>query len=484
MTKTIPSILIACFLTTSALAQITGSISGNVRDQQGGALAGASIRIVNDENGQSVTVLTDSTGRFHALSMPAGTYSLATSKQGLQNAEVKGLELSVAQEVVVNFELSAAGSRAARMIAKTVQGGVIDSRTIRDIPLVTRSYDLLATLAPGTITYAPGAGFSFEFSMGRRFSSDGGRGYTNSFLLDGTSINDHANGTPGNASSRNPGIESVREFTVLTGTNKAEYGQASGAIVAAVTRSGTNRLHGSAYLFHLNSEFSARNFFDFGDVPDYHSNQFGGSLGGPIRKNRTFFFGNYEGWREELGLTFVSIVPNASVHLAILPGFGGIGTQVLVAPSIRPFLALFPLPNSQDFGGGFGLFFYQAPLTTNGSYSLGRVDHQISDTVNLFGRYSFDDDNRVSPQFNPLFENTMSARRQYATVQLVHRFGSNKLNSFRLAYNRSAQAFDSLPKSPLGPETSFVPGQPIGAISVPWIDHIGNKHYSATTLEI
>jgi hypothetical protein len=353
---------------------------------------------------------------------------------------------------------------------QSTQSSVIDSRSIRELPLLGRSYDSLATLVPGTIAYGPGAGVSFEFSAGRRFSAAGGRGYTNSFLLDGTNINDHANGTPGNASGRNPGIEALREFTVLTETYKAEYGRASGAIIAAATRSGTNQLHGSAYAFHLNSAVSASGFFEnaFGvDQRPFRANQFGAALGGPIRRNRTFIFGNYEGWRQGLGRTTAALVPDQNAKQGLLPsGLPGQFRRVPIAPGISPFLSLYPDPNGQDFGSGVGLFFNSSTLATNGDYFLLRGDHQLTENISLFGRYSFDDDSRVTPQPIPVFEDVLSARRQYSTIQLTYALWPNLLNSFRFAYNRSAQFFDSVPTVPLPSGTSFVAGQPMGLLQV------------------
>ena len=156
---------------------------------------------------------------------------------------------------------------------------------------------------------------------GKGFRPPEGAAIPTRFCFDGTDINDHANGTPGNAGFRNPGIESVREFAVLTEGYKAEYGRASGGIVAAVTRSGTNQFHGSAYEFHSNSALNARNFFDLRTLP-YRANRFGASLGGPIRRDQTFFFTNYEGWREGLELFTGAVVPDQNARRGLLPGPG------------------------------------------------------------------------------------------------------------------------------------------------------------------
>src|SRR3989441_1266027 len=218
----------------------TGTISGTVKDQEGAAFAGASVRIVNDETGESRVIAADSAGRYWA-SLAPGNYRISIDQQGFEGVE-ESVALPPARDIVLNFERREAGSGGSRALVSWLEplSATIAPRTVRELPLSSRSYDALIPLVPGIIPYTPGAGFSFEFSAGPRFSAAGGRGYTNSFLLDGTG-NDHANGTPGNAGFRNPGIESVREFAMLTEGYKAEYGRASGGIVAGVTRSATNQ---------------------------------------------------------------------------------------------------------------------------------------------------------------------------------------------------------------------------------------------------
>lgn len=480
MARKISILTVICFLfwVADSNAQGTmGSISGTVQDRQGAAVPGATVRAVNDETGIARTVAADSAGRYMVLALGPGNYRASASQQGFQTVARTGIVLTVAREAVVNFELPPGGSSQTVEIpgdapavnsANATQAAVMERRSIGELPRGPGNYTGLIFLQPGVIDNGPASGTSFEFSAGQRFSAAGGRGYTNSFLLDGTDINDHANGTPGNASNRNPGIESVREFTVLTETYKAEYGRASGAIVAAVTRSGTNQLHGSAYEFHLNSATSARNFFDYRDgVPPFRANRFGGSLGGPVRKNRTFFFGNYEGWREGFELSTVAVVPDRNAKQGLLTtGFGGQLQQVPIAPGIRPFLSLYPDPNGASLGGGVGLFFNSPTLATNGDYFLLRGDHPLSEKISLFGRYAFDDDSRNLPQPVPVFDDVLSARRQYATLQVNEALRPSLFNSFRFAYNRTGQHFDSVPTIPVPGNLSFVAGQPMGLLRV------------------
>src|SRR5262249_15958465 len=156
----------------------------------------------------------------------------------------------------------------------------------------------------------PISGGSFVFGSGKRFSVGGQRGYSNSFLLDGTNINDQANGTPGGAAGTNLGVDTILEFKIFTNSFKAEYGHSAGSVVSAITRSGTNSLHGTVFEYIRNSALDVRNFFDVGSSPPtFKRNQFGGVLGGPIKKDKTFFFGGYEGLRQGLGTTQIATVP-------------------------------------------------------------------------------------------------------------------------------------------------------------------------------
>jgi len=468
----------------------TGSIWGTVKDQQGAVVVGATVGAVNEETGMMRTAVADLAGRYAMLSLSPGNYRVSASQPGFQTVARTGIVLTVAREAVVDFELprgdssqtvEGAGDAPPVNSTNSMQASLMDRRSIGELPRGYGNYTGLVLFEPGVTSYAPAAGSSFEFSAGQRFSATGGRGYTNSFLLDGTDINDHANGTPGNASFRNPGIESVREFAVLTEGYKAEYGRASGGIVAAVTRSGTNQFHGSAYEFHSNSAINARNFFDF-RTPPYRANRFGASLGGPVRRDQTFFFANYEGWREGLGIRSGAVVPDQNARRGLLPGPGG---QLQPAPGLQsgmlPFLALYPAPNGPELLSANGLpsgvarVLNSSTRTTNGDYGVVRLDHPISEKIQLVGRYAVDDDSTVSPQLAPVFNDVLSARRQYSTIQLTETLRPTLINSFRFAYNRTAQHLDSVPAVPIPANLTFVSGQPLGTITVGGLAPLGSS---------
>src|ERR1700757_4963583 len=203
--------------------------------------------------------------------------------------------------------------------------------------------EVIQSLQPGVVLTDPGAinGSPYRFGTGKRFSVGGQGSTTNSFLLDGTNINDQANGTPGGAAGTNLGVDTIREFKIFTNSFKAEYGHSNGGVITAITRSGTNSLHGTIFEYIRNSALDARNFFDVGSSPpSFKRNQFGGVLGGPIKKDKTFFFGGYEGLRQGLGTTLIATVPTLLARQGILPT----GT-VPVNPNSKPFLNLYPAPN-------------------------------------------------------------------------------------------------------------------------------------------
>jgi len=475
------TILVLLSMAAIAVAQVTtGTISGSVKDSSGAVLPGAKITILNQETGISRTLQSDSSGRYSAPSLNLGNYRITTSLEGFQTSVRSGITLTVGREAVVDFQLELGAvtqtvevTGEAPLVESTTSslGSLVDDRTIRDLPLNGRSFDQLAFLQPGVIGMGGGTSQGgFSYGSGRRFSVSGSRSDTNSFLLDGTDINDQANSTPGGASGNNLGVDTIREYKILTNSFSAEYGRSAGSVTSAVTRSGTNTLHGSIFEFIRNSHLDARNFFDLDTAhptvrsspPPFKRNQFGAVLGGPIQKDRTFFFGGYEGLRQGLGTTLISTVPTQDARTGKLPG----GVTVPVSPAIVPYLAIFPIPNGRDFGDGTAQFIYSPTNVVNEDNFMVRVDHQVNQKHSLFGRYSFDNDSVHAPDTNYGFATVNSGRRQYSTVQLNSILSPELLNNFRFAYNRTFQFTDDLPVIAIPESLSFIPGLPIGTINV------------------
>src|SRR5436309_3705395 len=374
-----------------ALAQVnTATISGTVRDSSGAVLPGVSVAIRNQDTGISRTVVTNETGRYSAAALGLGNYQVAVELPGFQRQVRSGITLTVGREAVVDFSLAVGavtqtvevkGEAPLVELTNANLGGLVDDRTIRDMPLNSRSWDTLAYTIPGVVKYGT-AGGSFNSGSGaNKFSVAGGRSYSNSFLLDGTDINDSSNSTPGGSAGTNLGVDAIKEFKIVAATFSAEYGRASGAVVSAVTRSGTNEFHGTLFEFLRNSALDARTIFDLEDhngdgkaeLPPFRRNQFGGVLGGPIHKDKTFFFGGYEGLRQARSETTIAVVPTIAAKRGILPcvaptnriagsegarlcpsspinSLGSYGTYTVTpSPKIVPFFQYYPDPNGQIF---------------------------------------------------------------------------------------------------------------------------------------
>src|SRR5260370_5855889 len=474
-------------LSLSLFSQVnTGTISGVVQDTSGAVIAGAMVTIRNVDTGTARTLTSDEGGRYIAPVLPLGNYEVRGQQTGFQTEVRSGIVLTVGREEVIN--LTAKVGRVAARVTVAAEAPVmetttaamsslVDDRSIRDLPLNGRSYDQLALLQPGVVTVGAGqASVACDFGTGTRFNVNGSRAYANTFLLDGTVINDHANGTPGGAAGNNLGVDGVQEFKINTLVAPAEYGRSSGGVVSAVTRSGTNTFHGSAFEFIRNNAFDSLGYFDQashggnGTIAPYRRNQFGAALGGPIKKDKTFFFGTYEGLRQGVGTIIAPEVPTAATRngdlpLGIFNDKKGIPTSeeklcastannichINVDPiKVLPYLNLFQAPTpgapDADLGDGTGIY-HAAPLQATGeNYFMTRVDHQITENMRIFARYSFDADHNVLPNFNgsSIAYYHDEARRQYATIQANNLLTPTVTNSLRFAYNRTFQHFDDV----------------------------------------
>jgi hypothetical protein len=463
-----------CLFSGVTWAQVnTGTISGTVKDSSGAVLPGSKIVILNEDTGISRTLEADANGLYTAPALELGHYRVTVTRDGFQTEIRTGIVLTVAREEVVDLSLTVGSvaqkvevTGAAPLVESTTAslGSLVDDQTIRDLPLNGRSYDQLDLLQPGVILTSPGtpSGNVFNYGTSKRFSVGGQRPDANLFLLDGTDVNDQANGTPAGASGSDLGVDTILEFKILTNEWSAQYGHSSGSITTVVTRSGTNDFHGTLFEYIRNHDLDARNYFDAASgPPPFIRNNFGGVLGGPIKKDKTFFFIGYEGLRQGLGTTLIATVPTALARQGILPS-----GDVTVNPAVVPYLSLWPLPNGRDFGNGTAQFISSPTIVTNQDNGMGRVDHQLNSKNNIFGRYWFDGDRIDSPQSIPGEVSTLQSRRQDATVQWTSLLSSNALNSFRFAYDRTADASVFGYTGNYGSGLSFVPGLPLGGIQL------------------
>lgn len=456
-----------------AQAQVsTGTISGTVKDSSGAVLPGAKVLLLNEETGIARTVQADADGHYSALSLSVGSYRVTVTQEGFQTEIRTGIVLTVGREEVVDTSLTVGSvaqsvivTGAPALVESTTAslGSLVDAQTIRALPLNGRSWDQLALLQPGVSLTNPGPPVNnqFNYGTGKRFSVGGQRPNTNLFLLDGMDMSDQANGTPGGAAGTNLGVDTILEFKIFTNSYKAEYGHSMGSVTTAVTRSGTNTLHGTAFEYIRNHVLDAKNFFDVDSPPPFIRNQFGGVVGGPVKKDKTFFFAGYEGLRQGLGTTLIATVPTALARQGTLPT-----GNVTVNPVVLPYLNLYPLPNGRDFGDGSAQFLSSPTAITNEDNVMGRVDHQLTAKTALFVRYTFDQDSVTTPQNLPFEFTSNTNRRQYITAQANTVLTSQALNNFRFAYDRTRSDASFSYTDAVTPDLSFIPNEPMGLIQL------------------
>lgn len=471
-------VLAAVLSTTFSQAQVVGaSLSGTVSDTSGAIIPGAAVTIVNVETGSVRTVTSDDSGRYAAPSLPVGAYEIRVTRQGFSPQLKTGIQLAVGQSAAVDFQLSV-GERHENVevveivplvgITSQDASGLVSQKQIKDLPLNGRSYDSLVTLNPSTVNYTSqrqgGVGTS-NSSVGNMYAISGHRPQDNLFLLNGVEFTgaSNINNTPGGASGQLLGVEAVREFNVVSDTYGAEFGKRPGGQVSIVTSSGSNQLHGSAYEFLRNSSFDARNYFDQASIPPFQRNQFGASLGGPIRKNKIFLFGNYEGFRQHLGLSDVTLVPDDAARRGYITNPDGSQTFVGVAPSVQPLLALWPVANGPDLGSGIAKSFSNPLQKINEDFGTSRFDYNISSSDSISTVYTIDDSAALTPSANPLSGVVESLREQVASVQEQHVFSSSVLNTFRFGFSRASYVFTGTTPIDL---PGWVSGKPVGAVVI------------------
>jgi len=489
-------------------AQVVGAtISGAVTDTSGSKMPGVEIVITNVGTSITTKTSTKSEGTFTVPNLQPGTYEISASQKGFSTLVRKGITLTVGQELILNLSLQV-GSVNEQVtvtadaptvnLANATISGVIEQRTVQELPLNGRSWTDLATLQPGvhaSQNQPPiNAGDRVKRGLGLELTISGARPQQNNYLLDGVNINDYANAGPGSVLGGNLGTDAVAEFSVLTTNYSTEYGRTSGGIVTATTKSGTNQFHGSVYEFLRNDAFDAASFTDNASgspKPPLRRNQFGGSLGGPIQKDKTFIFGDFESVRQSLGTTLISNVPSTDARNGILTGTfqgtaqdpfpsncvaTGTATQcklTSVDPSVAAFLnsGLIPKATSGDVPGvNSAQFAFSQLQSTVENFFIVRADHTFSSKDRIFSTYLFDKASQSEPdQYNSLLiHNPMF--RQMVAIEENHVFSPSLLNSFRVGFNRDNVESPS-GASALNPAASdvsigFIPGSSVGNITI------------------
>ncbi len=430
-------------------AQTTeGVIVGAVHDAQGAAAPGVKVEVTNLATGFTRSDTTNDTGSFRLLALPAGTYKLRAEKSGFATLAIDQIEVLVGETRTVDLSVKVASQSETVEVTGAVAtvdtetqriGDVITQAQVTSLPLNGRDFAQLALLNPGVAAFGGGGGQQGGEGGSSGYSSNGQRSSSNNFMVDGVDNNNYNDGSVGQL----PSIDSIQEFQVQTNNYSAEYGRNSGSVVNLVTKSGTNKLHGSVYDFLRNDAVDARNFFANPDAsaPELRLNQFGATLGGPIKKDKTFFFVNYEGFRERAGITELTVVPTDAQKSGLFVNSMGVPVQVTVNPTSAALFLLYPEPNTNVAGGNF----VSSPILSNDTDQfLVKMDHKINSNDSLTARYSYTRFNETSPFSGgqqttaiPGYGTINSGSTQLASLGYTRFLSTNSINEFRLGYTRN-----------------------------------------------
>ena len=466
----------------TASAQVVGAtVSGTILDPSGAATPHVTILIKNAGTGTVTKANTNASGFYIVPNLPAGRYEFTATAPGFAKDVQTGITLTVGQQLLLNMTLKVGTASETVTVSSssvpTVQlgdatiGGVTDATTIEEIPLNGRSWTDLANLEPNVhfVQDQPpiSAPDRVKRGLGLQLTISGGRPQQNNYLLDGVNVNDYANAGPGSVLGGNLGTDAVAEFSVLTTNYSAAYGRTSGGVISAITKSGTNKIHGSAYEFFRNSAMDARNFFDPAQIPPLNRNQYGATIGGPIRKDKTFLFGNYEGVQLTQSQTSIANVPSPD---AIAGKFLPIpGTQPDPG-AVRFLKAFFPTPDPSTVSGDTGQFTFAATANTSENYFIIRVDNTFSDRDRISATFMFDQANQTLPDefLNKLYHNP--TRRDVLAIEENHAFTPTLLNSARFGLNldnvQSPSGATPINKATTDISLGFIPGESAGAVNI------------------
>jgi hypothetical protein len=478
-------ILFLFCLAPASAQEAGGTIVGTITDPGGAAVASAGVSIRNVATGVTRGTTTSEDGVYVAPNLIPGTYEITVTLTGFATEVIQNVGLLAGERREVNVsmkigqvsdKINVIGTEISDVeLASSEVRGVMDSHTVNELPLNGRDWTSLTLLEPGVAQVRtqkalgvsndrPNRGLGVDITIG------GNRPQGNNYQLDGVSINDYSSGSPGSVTGGVLGVDAVQEFSVISSNAPADYGKTSGGVINAASRSGTKTFHGSAYEFIRNSKLDTRNFFDTakdssGDliVPPFKRNQFGGTASGPIFKDRTFFFADYEGLRQSLSQTSNITVPSQNAHNGIL-----VGGNVTVSPLVAPFLPLFPLP--QTTTGDTGTYSFVSKQITNEDFATGRLDHKISSSDNFFVTFLWDQGTQQNPDsYNFKLIGNQSSRNTLG-LEESHIINPTLVNTARFGFNRNVViAFTTLAAiNPAASDTTlgFNPGLPVGIITV------------------
>ena len=472
-------VLLSMLVSVPARAQVSGAtLSGTVTDVSGSAVPSAIVSIKNTATGITREVSTDSAGFYSAPNLPPAVYEVSSSAPGFSTQVQTGITLTVGAQQALNFVLKVGqvservvvtGEAAQVELTSSAIAEEVNSTTVRELPLNGRDWTSLAVLQPGVIGIRTQLGTTGTVNRGNRgFGNQlavvGHRPTENNYRVNGITVNDYTNGSPGSVQGAQLGVDAIQEFSVLTANYTAEYGRTSGGVINAVLKSGNNSFHGDVYWFLRDEGLDARNFFDGTKIAPFHRNQFGGSAGGPIRKGKTFIFGDYEAIRQTKGLTGNATVPSdAARGIGTGPG-GGAGPSILcsqpdpgstctptiltgavtadpttgIDTAVLPYLALFPRSQTGiSNNGDVAHYLVALPQIYTENYATARFDQHFSDKDDLDAVWFRDKSPQSTPDPYLLATHQTISERWMGGLEWTHSFSASLVNIARAGYNRT-----------------------------------------------
>jgi hypothetical protein len=484
-------------------AQVTGAtISGTVTDPSGDAIPKARVSVKNTATGVTTDATTDADGFYTVPNLLPGVYDVTVTAPGFATLAEKAITLEVGAKQALPISMKVgqttqtievSGAAPTVDLTTSAISGEVTSTTVRELPLNGRDWTQLATLQPGvTVVQDQAATGAPTVSRGNRgfgnqMTDSGHSPYQNNYRMNGISINDYTNGAPGSPLGINLGVDAIQEFSVLTTDYTAEYGKTSGMVINAITKSGTNEFHGDGFYFLRSNDLDARGLNAPATNPPFHRDQYGGSFGGPIVKNKTFFFVAYEGINNDESFSNVNEVPTAAVRsgidcsildIARCQASGTINYATLPSNAayfakVQPYFALWPQPNGPyvvGTGGDIATYYSTGLLHVTENYVTARADHHISAADSLAASFFYDKSPQIQPDPLNNVTTTLLSERWLGEIEETHVFSPSLINSARFGFSRvvglSNDAGTAL--TPIGGDTSLgsLPGRPAPILKV------------------
>ena len=491
-------------------AQVTGAtVVGKVTDATGSVIPNVQVDLLRTSTGTRRDVKTNESGNYTVPNLEPGTYTVTVTAAGFGTEVTKGLTLEVGQNIEENFVLKpgvvtenvdVTTSAPAIDLASSQISNIVTSATVRQLPLNTRDWTLLATLQPGVSLVRTEKAVAVGADRGNRgygaqLTVAGGRPQQNNYRVDGISINDYSNGAPGSVAGVNLGVDAIQEFSVVTANASAEYGREAGGVINAVSRAGTNGFHGTVFEFFRNDALDSRNYFDPVKKGELRKSQFGGALGGPIVKDKTFFFGNFEGIRQIAGIPFSVNAPSANARQGILncstatggvqqagcptPGPAAAGSTYTVAVSsdVAKYLSFYGVPTTQPANSDTGSYTFSGKQVTPENFGQGRIDEIFSPKDSAHGTYMYDAGNFTQPDAENNYLLLSHTNRQLGLIEETHVFSSSLVNAARVGISRNVANITNTAAGPnaLSSDTTLggVPGRTASSLVIGGLTNFG-----------